>query len=125
MKCNMFTITTILLISHEVSEPWRLPASLQKTVFKAFTCLSEQRFPMVTLAFGVGARLLAGRGLAVIRLQGHGVLMMMMPPAVSRSAAGVVARLSPPLSLCQQTGSFPPGKVSQLLPVLTVQLKPG
>lgn len=62
-----------------------------------------------------------------MRLQGHRVMMMMMmmmPPAVAFAARGcaVLSCLSPPLSLCQQAGSLPSGKVPQLLPVLTVQL---
>lgn len=82
----------------------------------------EQNNLLVTLAFGVGTRLLGGRGVAVMRLQERRV-MMMMPPTVPFAAGGVVPCLSPPLSLCQQTGSLPSGKASQLLPVLTVQLK--
>jgi len=79
-------------------------------------------FLKVTLAFGVGTRLLGGGGVAVVRLQGHGVMRVMLPP---RSAGGVLSRLSPTLSLRQQTGGLPPGTVSELLPVLAIQLKPG
>lgn len=78
---------------------------------------------MLTLAFGVGTRLLGGRCVTVMRLQGHRVMLVMLPAKPSSAGGcGVVPCLSPPLSLCQQTCSLPSGEVSQLLPVLPVQL---
>lgn len=72
------------------------------------------------MAFGVRTGLLAGRAMAVMRVQGHGV---MLPPAVPfASGCPGIPCLPPPLSLSQQTSSLSTGKVPQLLPVLPVQL---
>ena len=74
-----------------------------------------------TLAFGIWSWFLGGGGVAVKRLQCGGVVPAAQPFAAAGGAAFSCS--FPPLSLCEQTRSFTTGEVSELLPVLSVQLQ--